>query len=75
MENCLSFGFILAIFLMTNGVNAVLSGFEYTFHEIQTRTVIRQYMVSLAISLVLAFLLLMTVGDYRSYRIFYKIIE
>ncbi len=58
----LSFGFILAIFLMTNGVNAVLSGFEYTFHEIQTRTVVRQYMVSLAISLVLAFLLLITVG-------------
>ena len=58
----LSFGFILSIFLMTNGVNAVLSGFEYTFHEIQTRTVVRQYMVSLGISLVLAFLLLITVG-------------
>jgi len=58
----LSFGFILSIFLMTNGVNAVLSGFEYTFHQIQTRTVIRQYMVSLAISLVLALLLLITVG-------------
>lgn len=58
----LSFGFILSIFLMTNGVNAVLSGFEYTYHQIQTRTVIRQYLVSLAISLVLAFLLLITVG-------------
>jgi len=58
----LSFGFILSIFLMTNGVNAVLSGFEYTFHQIQTRTVIRQYMVSLAISLVLALLLMITVG-------------
>ena len=58
----LSFGFILSIFLMTNGVNAILSGFEYTFHDIQTRTVIRQYMVSLAISLILSFLLLLTVG-------------
>ena len=58
----LSFGFILSIFLMTNGVNAVLSGFEYTYHQIQTRTVIRQYMVSLVISLVLALLLLITVG-------------
>lgn len=58
----LSFGFILSIFLMTNGVNAILSGFEYTYHDIQTRTVIRQYMVSLIISLVLAFLLLLTVG-------------
>lgn len=58
----LSFGFILSIFLMTNGVNAVLSGFEYTYHQIQTRTVIRQYLVSLGISLVLSFLLLVTVG-------------
>ena len=58
----LSFGFILSIFLMTNGVNAILSGFEYTYHDIETRTVLRQYVVSLAISLVLSFLLLLTVG-------------
>jgi len=58
----LSFGFILSIFLMTNGVNAILSGFEYTYHQIETRTVIRQYIVSLAISLVLTLLLLITVG-------------
>lgn len=58
----LSFGFILSIFLMTNGVNAILSGFEYTYHQIEARTVIRQYIVSLIISLVLAFLLLLTVG-------------
>jgi membrane protein len=57
----LSFGFLLSIFLMTNGVNAILSGFEYTYHDIQTRTVIRQYFVSLGISLILAFLLLLTV--------------
>jgi membrane protein len=58
----LSFGFILSIFLMTNGVNAIFSGFEFTYHDIQTRTVLRQYIVSLLISLVLAFLLLITVG-------------
>jgi membrane protein len=57
----LSFGFLLSIFLMTNGVNAILSGFEYTYHNIQTRTVVRQYVVSLGISLVLSFLLLLTV--------------
>ncbi len=57
----LSFGFFLSIFLMTNGVNAILSGFEYTYHDIQTRTVVRQYLVSLAISLILSFMLLLTV--------------
>jgi membrane protein len=58
----LSFGFLLSIFLMTNGVNAILSGFEYTYHQIETRTVVRQYIVSLAISLVLTLFLLITVG-------------
>ncbi len=58
----LSFGFLLSIFLMTNGVNAILSGFEITYHQIETRTVVRQYIVSLAISLVLTLFLLITVG-------------
>ncbi len=58
----LSFGVILAILLMTNGVNAIFSGFEYTYHQIETRTVIRQYLVSLLVSLILVFLLLFTVA-------------
>ena len=58
----LSFGFLLSFFLMTNGVNAILSAFEYTHHDIEKRTVVRQYLVSLTISLVLSFLLLVTVG-------------
>lgn len=58
----LSFGFLLSIFLMTNGVNAILSGFEYTHHKIENRNIFRQYLVSLGISLVLAFLLFFTVG-------------
>ncbi len=57
----LSFGFILSIFLMTNGVNAILSGFEYTYHHIETRTIIRQYFVSMLISFGLAVLLVITV--------------
>jgi membrane protein len=58
----LSFGFILSMFLMTNGVNAILSGFEYTFHQIETRTVIRQYVVAFFISILLAILLMVTVS-------------
>ena len=57
----LSFGFLLSIFLMTNGVNAILSGFEYTFHDIETRTVIRQYIAALGITLLLTLLLIVTV--------------
>ncbi|MCK5637423.1 MAG: YihY/virulence factor BrkB family protein [Flavobacteriaceae bacterium] len=58
----LSFGLLLSMFLMTNGVNAIFSGFEYTYHQIETRTVIRQYLISLIVSLMLVFLLLFTVS-------------
>jgi membrane protein len=58
----LSFGFLLSILLMTNGVNAILSGFEYTHHQIENRTIFKQYMVSLGLSLVLTVLLFVTIG-------------
>ncbi len=58
----LSFGFILSMFLMTNGINSLFGGFEYTYHKLQTRSILRQYLVSLAVSLILALLLFLTVG-------------
>jgi membrane protein len=51
----LSFGFVLSMFLMTNGINSLFGGFEYTYHKLQTRSIIRQYIVSFAVSLVIYF--------------------
>jgi len=58
----LSFGFLMSMFLMTNGVNAIFGGFEYTYHKIKTRSIVRMYMVAFATSLVLAFLLIFSVA-------------
>lgn len=58
----LSFGFLLSIFLMTNGVNAIFGGFEYSYHVKEMRSVLRAYMISLAVSLVMAVFLLTTVA-------------
>tara|TARA_R110002073_G_scaffold139232_2_gene289255 strand:+ start:31970 stop:32884 length:915 start_codon:yes stop_codon:yes gene_type:complete len=58
----LSFGFILSVFLMTNGVNSLFGGFEYSYHKLQTRSIIKQYLVSMAVSIILALLLFVTVG-------------
>ncbi|MET2985150.1 YihY/virulence factor BrkB family protein [Aureibaculum conchae] len=58
----LSFGFIFSIILMTNGVNALFGGFEYSYHKLQTRSIIRQFLVSMAISIILALLLFVTVA-------------
>jgi len=58
----LSSVFILSIFLMTNGVNALFSGFEYTYHKIKTRNAIAQYITALYTSIIMALLLLLTVA-------------
>jgi len=58
----LSSVFILSIFLMTNGVNALFSAFEDTYHKIKTRNIFQQYIVALFTSIILALLLLVTVA-------------
>ena len=57
----LSSVFILSIALMANGVNAVFSGFENSYHEQLSRNVFKQYMYALSIALILAFLLIITI--------------
>ncbi|WP_298539012.1 YihY/virulence factor BrkB family protein [uncultured Aquimarina sp.] len=57
----LSTVFVLSLFLMTNGINAVFSGFEYSYHVTLNRNFVKQYIVALGVSLIVASLLLITV--------------
>ncbi|MDP2686160.1 MAG: YihY/virulence factor BrkB family protein [Aequorivita sp.] len=57
-----SFAFFLAIFLSANGVNAIFSAFEYSYHVDINRNIFRQYLIALIISVFLALLLLASVG-------------
>lgn len=65
----LSFGFVLSIFLMTNGINAIFGGFEYSYHVKEFRNVFRTYFVSLGVSLILSLFLIITV----TLTIFYQV--
>lgn len=58
----LSFVFFLALFLSTNGVNAIFSAFEYSFHVKNNRGFLKQYLVALGVAILLALLLLTLVG-------------
>ena len=58
----LSSYFVLSILLMTNGINAVFGGFEYSYHVEIERSVIKQYLVALGVSILLGFYLLLTVA-------------
>lgn len=68
----LSTGFIMAVFLMTNGVNAILGGFEasHHIHVSLKRKFFRQYVVALALSIILSFLLLITVAAIVIFEVF-----
>ena len=58
----LSFVIILSMFLAANGVNAIFSSFEYSFHVNLNRNFFKQYLVAFVVSMLLAILLIITVG-------------
>lgn len=74
-KGLLSTGFILSIFLMTNGVNAILGGFEMSEHITLTRGYFRQYLIALALSLILSLLLLITVAAIIVFEVFIQKIK
>ncbi|WP_026978163.1 YihY/virulence factor BrkB family protein [Flavobacterium tegetincola] len=69
-QGLLSSGFLLSIFLMANGLNAILGGFESSHHVIIKRGFLRQYMVALGMSVVLSLLLLVTVATTVIFEVF-----
>lgn len=68
----ISTGFFMAILLMTNGINAILGGFENSHHIDFSlkRKFFRQYLVSLALSILLSLLLIITVAAIVIFEVF-----
>ena len=62
--------FLLSILLMANGVSAVFSGFESSYHQQLTRSVFKQYMFALGVALILALLLILTVAVFGYFEIY-----
>lgn len=69
-SSLLSSGFILSIFLMANGLNGILGGFESSRHILVKRRFLHQYIVALGMSIVLSFLLLITVAAIVVFEVF-----
>ncbi|MCH4552516.1 YihY/virulence factor BrkB family protein [Aestuariibaculum lutulentum] len=66
----LSSVFVLSLLLMANGVSAVFSGFENSYHEQLTRSVFRQYLYALSVALILTFLLILTIAFLGYFQIY-----
>ena len=56
----LSSSFLLSIFLVANGVNAIFSGFEYSYHVALSRNFFKQYAYALMVGLILSLLVILS---------------
>lgn len=70
----LSSTFFLSVFLMGNGVSAIFDGFESSYHTDINRKLIKQYMVSVGVALLLSFILLFAVVGFM-YLQYLRIVE
>lgn len=62
--------FLLALFLMANGISALFSGFESSYHHQLTRSVVRQYLYSIGVALILVVLLILTIAVLGYFQIY-----
>lgn len=53
----LSFGFISALYFSTNGFNAMMNAFNETYHDIESRSVLKQQLVALIMVFITTILL------------------
>lgn len=58
----LSIGFISALYFSTNGFNALITAFNNTYHEIETRTPFQQRLVSILLVIISTLLMTIAIG-------------
>lgn len=66
----LSSTFVLSIFLIANGVNAIFSGFENSYHVSLNRHFLRQYLYALMVGLLLSILIIVSAIVYMYFEIY-----
>jgi len=53
---------ILTLYFASNGVNSLIEAFNNTYHVIEARSVVKQYLISLFLVLVISLLLILAIG-------------
>ncbi|AXG74320.1 YihY/virulence factor BrkB family protein [Flavobacterium arcticum] len=74
-NSLLSTGILLAILLMSNGMNAILSGFQSSLHITIKRSYFKQYAVAVGLSLVFTILLIITVVAIITFEVVIHILK
>ena len=58
----LSIGFLLALYFSTNGINSLIEAFNASYHIRENRPIIQQRILSLGLTLLLSFMLIIAIG-------------
>ena len=58
----LSIGFILALYFSANGINSLIEAFNASYHISENRPIIQQRLLSLGLTLLLSFMLIIAIG-------------
>lgn len=58
----LSIGFILSLYFATNGINSLMEAFNNTFHAIESRSFIKQRLISILLMIIISFQLIIAIG-------------
>jgi len=66
----LSSSFLISIFLMANGVNAIFGGFENSYHIKLTRNFFKQYAYALMVGLILSILIIVGAVVYLYFEVY-----
>ncbi|GAB1403014.1 MAG: YihY/virulence factor BrkB family protein [Lentimicrobiaceae bacterium] len=57
----LSLGFIFALYFATNSINSLIEAFNKSFHEVETRSAIKQRLISMALVFLLSLLVIVAI--------------
>ena len=54
--------FLLALYFSTKGMKSLIEAFNNTYHDIESRTTVKQYIVAFFLVLIISFLLIISIG-------------
>ncbi|MEI8203147.1 MAG: YihY/virulence factor BrkB family protein [Bacteroidota bacterium] len=58
----LSVGFLMSLYFSTNGINSLIESFNRTYHVIETRSVVKQRLISIFLVVMLTFMLIIAIS-------------
>lgn len=53
---------VLTLYFSTNGVNSLIEAFNNTAHTIESRTIVKQYLISIVLVMIISTLLILSIG-------------